>query len=69
MYHIEKAQIPRRNIAKFSAPNAGFSIPNNFVSVTKDSAVQPLSLKLDTTLMFAETEVLIRFQMACINFS
>jgi hypothetical protein len=70
MYHIEKeAQIPRRNIARFPAPNAGFSIPNNFASVATESAVLPLSLELDTTLMFAETEVVIRFQMACVNLS
>ena len=54
MYHNEKeAQIPRRNIARFPAQNAGFSIPNNFASVATESAVLPLSLKLVTTLMFA----------------
>ena len=58
MYHIEKeAQIPCRNFARFPAPNAGFSMPNNFASVATEFAVPPLSLKLVTTLMFAETKV------------
>jgi hypothetical protein len=69
MYHVEKdARIPSRNVARFPAPNAGFSTPNNFASVATESAVLPLSLKLVTTLMFAGTEVVIRFQMACVNF-
>jgi hypothetical protein len=42
MYHIEKGdQIPRRNIARFPAPKAVFSIPNNFASVATESAVLP----------------------------
>jgi len=59
MCHIEKeAQIPCRNFARFLAPNTGFSMPNNFASVATESAILPLSLKLVTTLMFAETNVL-----------
>jgi len=58
MYHIEKeAQIPCRNIARFPAPNTVFSMPNNFASVATESAVLPLSLKLVTTLMFADAGV------------
>ena len=70
VYHTEKeAQNVGRNIARFPAPNGGFSIPNNFASVATESAVLPLSLQLVTTLMFAETEVVMRFQMACVNVS
>jgi hypothetical protein len=69
-YHIEKeAHIPRRNIARFPAPNGEFSIPNNFASVATESTVLPLSFKRVTTLMFAGTEVVIRFQMVFVKFS